>query len=71
MDTNYFSVWILHIAICLRWKSFAVFVNRSVPRNFSSEIVCAIGFGHVRLPSNCKSFSVNDSLVLQLRNFSN
>ena len=32
-------------------------------REFSSEIACAINFGHPRLPSNCKCFSVNYSLV--------
>ena len=25
------------------WKGFAVFADRLVPRNFSSEIACAIG----------------------------
>ena len=32
-------IHILCIANCLRWKSCAVFVNRSVMRNFSSELV--------------------------------
>ena len=36
----------------LQWKGFAVFADRSVTVNFSSEIACAIGFGHTRLPSN-------------------
>ena len=61
---------ILYIANCSRWKSFVVFTDRSVPQNFSSEIACALGLGHERPPSNCKSFPANYSLVLQLWNFS-
>ena len=53
-----------------RWKSFAVFVDRSVPRNFSNEIAFAVGLSHARPPSNHESFPVNKNLVLQLRNFS-
>ena len=55
---------LLYIANHLRWKRFAVLVDQSVPRNFSSEIVCAIRFGYARLPFNCKSFPANYSLVL-------
>ena len=31
-----------YIANHSRWKSFAIFVDRLVPQNFSSEIACAI-----------------------------
>ena len=37
---------------------------------FSSEIDCAIGLGHARLPSNHECFPANYSLVLQPWNFS-
>ena len=58
------AVQIPHIANRSRWNSFAVFTDQSTPRNFSSKIACAISFGHARLPSNGKSFPVNESLVL-------
>ena len=45
-----------YIANRSRWKSFVVFVDRLVPQNFPSEIACAVGLGHARLPSNCESF---------------
>ena len=32
-----------YIANHWRWRSFVVFADRSVPRNFSSEIVCSVG----------------------------
>ena len=38
----------VHAVYCksLRWKSFAVFADRLITAKFSSEIACAIGFGH-------------------------
>ena len=59
-----------YIANCSRWKSFAVFADRSVLQNFSSEIACAVGLGDARLLSNHESFPANYNLVLQPRNFS-
>ena len=54
-----------------RWKSFEVFADRSVPRNFYSEISCAIGLAMQDSVSfNRECFSANQSLVLQPRNFS-
>ena len=43
-----------------------VFADRSVTAKLSSEITCAIGFGHTRLPSDCKRFPANYSLVLHV-----
>ena len=48
-----------YIANHARWKSFTVFTDRSVPWNFSSNIGCAIGFGHARLLCNRESFPAN------------
>ena len=48
-----------YIANCLRWKSFAVYADRSVLRNFTSEIACAVDLGHARLLSNRESFPAN------------
>ena len=31
-------------------------------KNFSGEMTCAIGFGYIRLTSNCESFPVSYSL---------
>ena len=53
---------ILYTANPLRWKSFMVFVDRLVTMKLSSEIACAVGFGHARLPSNHKCFPANYSL---------
>ena len=64
------TLWpIMYIANCSRWKSFAVSTDRLVLQNFSSEIACAIGLGHARLPSNHECFPVDYSLVLQPWNF--
>ena len=53
----------LHTVYC---KSFKVeklcgFMDRSVTVKLSSEIACAIGFGHTRLLSNHKCFPANFS----------
>ena len=63
---------IFNTAYCKSFEveKFCVFANQLVPRNSSSEIACAIGFDHARLPSNCESFQVNESLVLQPQSFS-
>ena len=52
-----------------RWKIFTVFVDQSIITKLSSEIACAIGFAHTRLPSNCECFPVNYSLVLHTAKF--
>ena len=62
---NNYTVYVLQII-----RGGMVFVDRLVPQNFSSEIACTIGFGRGRLPSNCKTFLANESLVLQLQNLS-
>ena len=45
-------------------EKFGGFADRSVKQNFSSEIVCVIGFDHTRLLSNHEYFPANYSLVL-------
>ena len=63
-------IHILCIANCLRWKSCAVFVNRSVMRNFSSELVimplCNTQDYHA---TACKYFPVNYSLFFNCKTF--